>query len=116
MRPIIAREWELKQLRAFANAPDREATLGLVWGRRRIGKSMLLESLAKETNGFYYHAQRGSSGEALTSLGEALGEQAGAAAPLALSNWDHAVAALMALGRDRPTVVVLDCQATSESP
>lgn len=108
MRPIIAREWEWKKLRAFASAPDQEATLGLVWGRRRIGKSMLLESLVRETKGFYYHAQRGSSGEALASLGEALGEQAAAPAPLALSNWDHAVSALMALGRDRPTVVVLD--------
>ncbi len=108
MQPIIARDAEWKHLRAFATAADPEAMLALVWGRRRIGKSMLLQGLAQETGGFYFHAQRGSSGEALVSLGEALAEWIGAPAPLALSSWDQAVSTIMALGRDRPMVVVLD--------
>lgn len=105
---MIGREHEWQRLQAFVQEPSPEATLGLVWGRRRVGKSFLLQKLATETGGFYYHALRGSSGEALRELGEAIGAHTGAGAPLALHNWDHAVERLMALGQDGARVVVLD--------
>jgi uncharacterized protein len=105
---MFGRAHEWTRLHEFVSEPSSDATLGLVWGRRRVGKSFLLERLAKETGGFYYHALRGSSGEALRDLGEALGARAGAGAPLALRNWEHAVELLMALGQDGTRLVVLD--------
>jgi len=100
------REWE--RLQDFAFSEEDRASLGVVWGRRRVGKSFLLESLVEKTGGFYYGAVRGSSGEALRELGERIAADQGAPAPLALPDWDSAVQALLALGAERERVVVLD--------
>ena len=105
---MIGRDPEQSRLMQFINSGDRGATLGIVWGRRRVGKSFLLEGLAEQTGGFYFHATRGSSAEALRDLGERLGLHQNVGAPLALPDWDRAIEALMALGRERETLVVLD--------
>lgn len=105
---MVGREAEWRQLADFATSGERTASLGLVWGRRRIGKSFMLHGLAEQTNGFHYHAVRGSSGESLRDLGEQLGKHLGSIAPLAFGSWEDAVGALMELGRSRETLVVLD--------
>lgn len=105
---MIGREAEWERLAAFAGNGEPTASLGMVRGRRRIGKSFLLQDLCARVQGFYYHALRGSSAEALRDLGEQLGQHVGAVAPLALRSWDEAVDALLALGRERETLVVLD--------
>lgn len=105
---MVGREGEWARLADFATSGEANATLGIVWGRRRIGKSFLLESLAEQTGGFYYEAVRGSSAEALRELGERIGAHQGAAAPLALDDWGAAVGALLSLGADGETLVVLD--------
>lgn len=105
---MVGRQAEWARLAQFAGSGLDTASLGIVWGRRRVGKSFLLESLARQANAFYYEAVRGSSGEALRELGERIGAHMAAAAPLALDDWEAAVTALLALGRDRETVVVLD--------
>ena len=105
---MIGRRTEWARLSEFATSAEANATLGVVWGRRRIGKSLLLESLIAKTGGFYYEAVRGSSAEALRELGERLGTHQKAAAPLALDDWDAVIRALLALGAERETVVVLD--------
>ena len=108
MPAMIGREGEWERLKSFATTGSPFATLGIVWGRRRVGKSFMLEWLASQTNGFYYHALRGSSGEALRGLGDALSAHLKLPAPLAFDTWEHAMDALMALGRDRDALVVLD--------
>ena len=105
---LVGRNDEWSALTRFVASGEAAATLGIVWGRRRIGKSYLLQTLAEQTGGFYYEAQRGSSAEALRDLGERLGAFQGTAAPLALPSWEHAIDALLALGRDREILVVLD--------
>jgi AAA+ ATPase superfamily predicted ATPase len=105
---MVGREVEWQRLVEFATRSEAPATLGIVWGRRRIGKSFMLQELAEQTKGFYYHALRGSSAEALRDLGERLGEYQRTVAPLALPTWEDAIDALMALGSDRETLVVLD--------
>jgi uncharacterized protein len=105
---MIGREVEWRRLAAFATSGEPAASLGLVWGRRRIGKSFMLQDLAEQTRGFYYHAVRGSSAESLRDLGERLGEHAGSVAPLALGTWEEAIGALLELGREREALVVLD--------
>jgi hypothetical protein len=107
-RDMIGRDPEWSRLTEFAKSGAPSASLGIVWGRRRIGKSFMLQDLSEQLEGFYYHAVRGSSAEALRDLGERLGEHLGAVAPLALNSWDEAVDALVALGREREMLVVLD--------
>ncbi len=105
---MIGRTTEWGRLTAFATSGVPGPSLGLVWGRRRVGKSYLLETLAEQSGGFYYQAVRGSSAEALRDLGERLGEYQGAAAPLALPDWERGIDALLSLGHEREQVVVLD--------
>ncbi len=105
---MVGRSTEWERLADFATSGVDTATLGIVWGRRRVGKSFMLDALAAQTGGFYYQAIRGSSAEALRDLGEYLGRFQGAVAPLALPTWEAAIDALMALGRDREVLVVLD--------
>ncbi len=105
---MIGRTEEWARLTAFAADTSAHASLGIVWGRRRVGKSLLLETLVAEHNGFYHHAIRGSSGEALRALGEEIGAYLQLPAPLALDSWEQAMSALLSLGRDRETLVVLD--------
>jgi hypothetical protein len=105
---MIGRKAEWARLREFLTSGESAATLGIVWGRRRTGKSFLLESLVDRIGGFYYEAVRGSSAEALRELGARLAAHQKAAAPLSLDNWDVAVTALLNLGRDREIPIVLD--------
>lgn len=105
---MVGRETEWARLCDFATSGEAHASLGIVWGRRRIGKTFLLESIVEQTGGFYYGAIRGSGAEALRELGGRLADHQKVAAPLALADWDAAVRALLALGAERETVVVLD--------
>jgi hypothetical protein len=105
---MIGRRAEWSRLGEFATSEVRHPTLGVVWGRRRVGKSFLLQSLVEATGGFCYTAIRGSGAEALREMGERIGAIQGAAAPLALETWDSVVSALLELGRNRECVVVLD--------
>lgn len=82
-------------------------TLGLVYGRRRIGKSTLLESSTRAREGFYWEATRGQPATHLERLGKALGAWQGTGR-LALDDWDEAVTRLLALGLEGPVPVVLD--------
>ncbi len=103
----IGRSAEWASLVAFSSAPVDHSTLGIVWGRRRIGKSFLLSQLGDQ-QGLYYEAVRGSASEALRELGVAVAEAVGAPAPLSFPDWEAAIAALMELGAKRPFTVVLD--------
>ncbi len=105
---MVGREVEWSRLADFATSGDPSASFGIVWGRRRIGKSFLLQDLSEQMGGFYYHALRGSSAESLRDLGEHLGHRLGTGAPLALNDWNAAVEALIALGVEREVLVILD--------
>lgn len=107
-RDMVGRRVEWTRLGDFVHSGEAHASLGIVWGRRRVGKSFLLESLVEQAGGFYYGAVRGSSAEALRDLGEQVGRFQHAAAPLAFADWDTAIRALLALGEERELVVVLD--------
>lgn len=105
---LIGRHTEWRSLAEFVASGVPGPSLGLVWGRRRVGKSLLLESLADAVGGFYYAAVRGSDHEALRDLGVRLGAYRGAGAALALDSWEGAVTALLDLAQERETLVVLD--------
>lgn len=103
----VGRSAEWRQLVDFATNTAPHATLGLVWGRRRTGKSYLLSQLADQ-HGFYFEAIRGAAGEVLAELGASLGRSMGSPAPLELPDWSTAISVLMQLGAQRPYTVVLD--------
>jgi AAA+ ATPase superfamily predicted ATPase len=100
------REWGA--LTRFAADPQPGATLGVVSGRRRQGKSFLLQGLCEQAGGFYWCAQEGTDAESLAFLGEALAQFLDSPAPLRFDDWRTAIDALLALGRDRPLPVVID--------
>ncbi|HEX9887037.1 MAG TPA: hypothetical protein VGA70_11145 [Longimicrobiales bacterium] len=91
----------------FLDSGADRPTLGLVYGRRRIGKSTLLSEVARERGGFYWEATRGETAVHLARLGQALGAWHGTGS-LALDDWSQALERLLALGRDGSVPVVLD--------
>ncbi|MEV0806427.1 ATP-binding protein [Micromonospora sp. NPDC050200] len=105
---IFDRDVEWAELARFASNERSGATLGVVSGRRRQGKTLLLYELARASGGFYFGATEATAAESLRRLGEAIGAFTGAPGPVHLPDWAAAVDALLALGRDRPTTVVID--------
>jgi len=101
-----AEEWSA--LETFCEDPTPGATLGVVTGRRRQGKSFLLEAACEQAGGLYHQALEGTATESLRLFGERFAAHTGAAAPLAFASWPDAIDALLALGAERPTTVVID--------
>lgn len=91
----------------FVDSGADRHTLALVYGRRRIGKSTLLEALANDRGGFYWEATRTESTIQLTRLGDALGGYL-RVGRLALDTWEDALRQLLRLGAQHPVPVVLD--------
>lgn len=94
-------------IQAFVDSGVDRHTLALVYGRRRIGKSTLLEALTSARRGFYWEASRGEPAIHLERLGEALGAHLGVGR-VALETWEEAIAVLLRLGEKGAIPVVLD--------
>lgn len=105
---LFDREWEWTRLDQFASDPHPGPSLGLVSGRRRQGKSVLLRALCEAAGGFYWEAFEGSRGDLLADLARHLGAAIGSPAPLALADWDAAFAALARFAGPTPRVIALD--------
>ncbi|MGF1654098.1 MAG: ATP-binding protein [Actinomycetales bacterium] len=105
---IFDRDREWAALARFATDDSPGASLAVVSGRRRQGKTFLLDALTSEARGFYFAATEATSDESLRLLGEALAQHLGLPASLRLDTWEAAIDALLGLGRDRPVPVVLD--------
>lgn len=105
---MFDRESEWLALERFVGDPASGATLGVVSGRRRQGKTFLLRALCQATGGFYFAADEASDSESLRRIGRGLADHLNAPAPFVFDTWYTAVDALLALGRTLPTPVVLD--------
>lgn len=105
---IFDRTTEWQTLAEFATDTRQGATLGMVSGRRRQGKTLLLESLCEELGGLYFTVPEAMpETEHLRRLADAIAEYTGGVPPR-LENWDQGIEALFALGREKPVLVVLD--------
>jgi uncharacterized protein len=85
------------------------ARLGLVYGRRRQGKTLLLEALCEVTNGFMWQARQQSSTQNLRDLERALGRFTGTTPRL--NTWDDGIGNLLSLTTpdgSTPFPVVID--------
>ena len=105
---MFDRDVEWMALAAFAGDQRPGATLGVVSGRRRQGKTFLLRALCEATGGFYFAADEATDGESLHQLGAALGAHLKLSAGLHLRDWHEAMDALLGLGTERPIPVVID--------
>lgn len=105
---LFDRTDEWASLDRFCADPTPGASLGLVSGRRRQGKSYLLEAICERTNGFYFQAVEATAAESLAMFGERLGQYVGSPGPIAFPDWSHAVDALLRVGRNAPTPAVID--------
>lgn len=103
-----AREWAA--LDQFVSSDKPGTTLGLIYGRRRQGKTYLLQSLTDASDGFYFPALRQSSSQNLQRLADSYRAYTGVRARVTFQNWEEALDALLALGEnaDTPVVVALD--------
>ena len=100
------REW--RALTAFVVSGQPHATLGVVSGRRRQGKTFLLEALCEATGGFYFAADQATASESLRLLSDAVSEFAGSRLPVRFDDWRPAVDALLEIAADRELPVVID--------
>ncbi|GAA1009112.1 hypothetical protein Aple_064220 [Acrocarpospora pleiomorpha] len=102
------REWEYQQLEAFAGSKLPGAMVGLVYGRRRQGKSLMLHLLHQQMGGFMFAATQQSERQNLTDLGEAYARFLGLRHAIAFRSWSDALDALLNLGDEQPTSVIID--------
>ena len=106
---FVNREHELRELRALA--ARGEPALALLYGRRRVGKTYLLDHAFRGTRYFYFLA-----GETTAELNkrELLGEikpmleHPEDTAPDLFPSWRHVFRLFADLAKDGPLVVVLD--------
>jgi AAA+ ATPase superfamily predicted ATPase len=105
---MFDRDVEWMELAAFADDGRPGATLGIVSGRRRQGKTFLLRALCEATGGFYFAADEATDGDSLHQIGAALGDHLGLASGLRFESWHEVFDALLALGSEHPVTVVID--------
>jgi AAA+ ATPase superfamily predicted ATPase len=107
---MFDRDFEWSELVRFVSYPGPEATLGVVSGRRRQGKTFLLDAVCRSMGGFFFAASEATEAESLRQFGAALSRFEGRSAPYRFAHWDEAVEAMMRLtdSSGGPLPVVLD--------
>jgi uncharacterized protein len=105
---MFDRDYEWAELTRFAGNSAPRATLGIVSGRRRQGKTFLVDALAVEANGFMFTAAETTEADSLRQLGEALASYLDEPTPFRFAGWDEAVTRLMRLATNGPKPVVID--------
>lgn len=82
------REWD--GLTRFATSVNPDVRLGIVSGRRRQGKTFLLDAVAEATGGFFHTATDGTEVEELARFGRALAARTGGGR-FAFAHWEEAL-------------------------
>lgn len=106
---MFDREYEWAELARFVAYPGSEPALGVVSGRRRQGKTFLLDAVCQAAGGFYFAATEATEAESLHQFGTALARYLKEPVPRRFAGWDEAVETMMRLASaGRPIPVVLD--------
>jgi AAA+ ATPase superfamily predicted ATPase len=87
---VFDRNRERDGLARFATSNSPDVRLGIVSGRRRQGKTYLLDAVADAVDGFFYTATDSTEPEALARFGQALAGYTGGGR-YALADWDEAL-------------------------
>ena len=107
------REWD--GLTKFATSPDPDVRLGIVSGRRRQGKTYLLDAVASAVDGFFYTATEDTETDALANFGRALADWTGGGR-YAFADWDEALDRLFTAVTGRLIVIDEFPYLSKESP
>lgn len=78
-----------------------------LWGRRRVGKTLLLPEFARDKRHLYFEATSGTRTDQLADFSDRLAEATGRAA-LSVPDWRRALDAVADWARDGPVLLVLD--------
>ena len=105
---LFDRDDEWRELTEFVSSPQLGAALGLVYGRRRQGKTLLLELLALEMGGFLFAATQQSEAQNLADLGAAYAGYRGLRQPVVFGSYREALDKLLRLGEERAAAVIID--------
>ena len=112
LRPedLYDREREWNDLARFAAAERPRLRLGVLYGRRRFGKSFLLRRLVRQAGGLYHLALEQEPAPALRHFARSVASLHEPEPPLSFSDWDQGLRYLLQrLGsRQGGHVVVLD--------
>ena len=104
---VFDRDAEWAGLVSFSADAHPGATLGVVSGRRRQGKSYLLQSLAAATGGIYFPALEMTEAVSLRLFADELIRFSGSPVPR-FRDWLEAIPYLFGLAGERPVPVVID--------
>jgi uncharacterized protein len=104
---LFDRDAEWRGLTSFVADARQGATLGVVSGRRRQGKSYLLQALAAATGGIYFPALEVTEAVSLRLFADELVKFTGAPVP-AFRDWLDAVPYLLRVTGERAAPVVID--------
>lgn len=105
---MFDRDFEWAELTRFATLPGPRATLGVVSGRRRQGKTFLLDAVTRASGGFMFTATETTEADALRQFGQALARYRNQPTPFRFAHWDEAVTELMRIADGGPTIAVID--------
>jgi AAA+ ATPase superfamily predicted ATPase len=105
---VFDREREWQGLAAFAADQSARASLGVVSGRRRQGKSYLLQALAQETGGLYFAATEATEAESLRLFADALVRHTREPLEQPFRDWNDAIRILLSRFTGDPVLVVMD--------
>lgn len=92
---IFGREKEWGLLQGFLDE-SLGSRLAVVYGRRRQGKTTLLQELAAVTNSFYWEAAEQSSAQNLESFSNAWTDFIESGGPIRFRNWEEALESVLA--------------------
>ena len=98
-----AREWDA--LVRFATADSADVRLGIVSGRRRQGKTYLLDAAADTFGGFFFTAADSTETDSLASFGRALASYGGGGR-YAFADWDEVLERLF--GAVNQGLIIID--------
>ncbi|MGP3956179.1 ATP-binding protein [Nonomuraea sp. 3N208] len=102
---VFDRDEEWAGLVRFATSPSPDVRLGIVSGRRRQGKTFLLDALVQETGGFFFTGLEETEAQALARFGQRLAARTGGGR-YAFANWDEALERLFAVVQEG--IIVID--------
>jgi AAA+ ATPase superfamily predicted ATPase len=115
---VFDREREWDGLVRFATADSADVRLGIVSGRRRQGKTYLLDALTTAADGFFFAAADSTEAESLADFGQVLASRTGGGR-YAFGGWDEALRRLFEITGNG--LVVIDefpylCKASPSLP
>lgn len=106
---LFDRDAEWGELASFAADPGLGATLAIVYGRRRQGKTLLLELLCEQTGGLLFTGLEQSASQNLAAVSRTYAEHVKLGVPVAFTSWEQVIDAFVSLGEQEvPVTVVID--------